>query len=244
MASKLGSVWMEFRLDTKEAQKDLDKLEVKDRADVGKKPKIPTALIDHQEIPGVGKSRSETQKDEYLKQVAGAVFRNVRGGLQGNPAAAQITGLAGQAAPFMPPALARPLVTAGGVALAYGVASQTLKFLPEALAFGHELGGGKPADAASTQFGQLLDHIRNRVVALEAKVLSMFDAMAETIKYTSAVRRLTGEMPNTLFYYQQNQITQQQQRELDAKFDNFKTREAPFNTSRTMVDIFRRGISR
>lgn len=244
MATRLGDVWMQFRLDTRQAQQDIEALSRRvPRGQPGAAQGAPPSGMPS--VDPVGKPRSETQKDTYLKQLSGAVLKKAGGGLQSSPVTGAAQGILGQASEFIPPSLRGAARTAGAAAAAYGIASETLKLLPEAFAYGKELAGitGGEGGQRIEIIERTLDELRMKVIRFEAAITSIIGAMKQTLEFTEAARRLTGKMPNTEYYYQQNQQVQQARTELQKKFDSWKSKEAPMNTAASTWDFFKRSFS-
>lgn len=243
MATRLGDVWMQFRLDTSQAQKDLDKLAAQAKREGAKAGRGPTPATEP--IPGIGKTRSETQREDYFRQLSSVVVNTAGRGLQGNTVAAGAAGVAGQTAKFLPPAAAGALMTAGKVALAYGVASETAKFLPEAFAYGKELAGTKRGEDQRIDDIEVgLDELRRIVTGFEAKITSSFGAIGDSMDYSKAVKRLTGQMPDTAYYREVFREARIARKEIKNWQDNVKAKEAPVNWAQTMMDMFLRNSTR
>lgn len=250
MGTKLGDVWVQLRLDTTQAKRDLDEVgrgvPGAPRMGAPAAPMRPATWM----RPDAGKTRSETQHENYLKQLAGAVIKKAGGGLQGSPATAVALGVMGQASEFIPPAARNAFLTAGKAAVAYGIVSETTKVLPSAFALGKELAGLRGSatggDAAPTieAIERTLDELRSKFVAFEASITSVVAGMQETNRFTNAVRRLTGQVPNTEHYFVHSREIDQARKELDAKFDSWKAKEAPFNWGVTLVDYFKRALTK
>lgn len=247
MATKLGDVWMTFRLDTAQAQKDLDKLEPgpgKGAASTPQRPKTEKEKEKGITTDVIGKTRSETQKENYFRQLGSAVLKTAGRPLQGGLAAQTALGLTGQVAPFLPPVVGEAIMTAGKVAVAYGIVSETAKIMPQAFVLGRDIAGVKGPDARLDGMEAALDGVRATVVALEAKIVGIISGLSGAIEHSNAVQRLTGQLPNTDFYRRQYQDMAEADTELNAAFDNWKSKEAPLNTVRTFIDIFIRNLTR
>lgn len=241
MATKLGDVWQEYKLDTSQAQRELIKLErrvqsARDRGTLPQKGDVKS---------GVGVLRQDREKQSYIKQITAAAVKKAGGGLQGSPITSFGNTLTGQVTPFLPPQVAKVAGGAAKVAAAVGIATETVKLLPEAFALGKDIADIRngPRDVNIEIIERTLDDWRARLVALESRVTSIFEGMKQTVEFTEASRRLTGKLPDTEYYFQQNAQYADMQKQLNAKFDSWKSKEAPFNTAATLYDYFKRGIT-
>lgn len=241
MPNKLGDVWMEFKLSVADAQTDLTSLERKIQKDGGKgtltvTPGGPTGGIT---------TVADRQKESYLKQLSSAVIKKAGGGLQGSPVASFAQTLTGQVVDFVPPPVQRGLMFAAKIAATYGIVSETAKVLPQAFALGEELAGTKGNTEYKLEvMRNVLDELRQKVVALESKVVGVVQGISKTLDFTEAARRLTGQMPNSLYYFTRNQSLKDQKNQMDEAFTNWKRKEAPLNTIMTVADSFKRFFNR
>ena len=239
MPTKLGDVWMSFRLDTSKAEQDLNKLEGKAKRETVKR------RAEEKPLDPIGKTRSETHKEDYFRQLSGAVLKKAGGGLSGNAVATGTASVATQTAKFLPPSVGGAAMAAGTVALAYGIVSETAKVLPEAFAVGKELAGTtRGMDERVDIIEDTLDAFRRQFVVFETKIMSRLSSLGQTMDHTKAVRRLTGQMPNTRYYQQMNEEVETSVRLRDDAFNQWKMKEAPGNWAQTMIDLFIRGLTR
>ena len=257
MATKLGPVEIPLTLDVSEINRQLDQIEQGVRI---KRPAIAKAAETSTTTPGIvpGKltpSQRKRDQEAFLANVTGAVIKRAGGGLGGHPLATTAHNLIGQAQaalpapedPARPGAIRRGLGLAGKAMVAAGIAFQTVKILPQAAAFGQAIGGDNTLstpEGGERTFHEALENIRTRMVELESKVSSIFTSFDKTVKFNRAAERITGKLPDSLSYMKLFQQTDEGQKQLDAKFDAWKNREAPWVTAQTVIDLMKRSMGK
>lgn len=259
MATKLGPVWIPLKLKVDEANQQLNQLEkdLKGKglrrpgfapvAQAGTNPAMATAR------GGTGASGgatiSQTAQQYFLRQVGGTVIKKIGGGLSGNPLA-QLTqtgmGHVQGLMPGMPPALK----ALGTAAVAYGMASQAVKQLPGAFAFAKTWFGEESSTRTNIPVVDAADEalmvLRRRVQELEIHVTGLLKGMSKSVEHARASMRVTGgRLPEGTDRMAQGLVQlEKQEQMLQAKFDTWKQREAPWATIRVWWDAVKDGMRR
>lgn len=256
MATKLGPVEIPLKLNVTDAQQQLNQLEKELKGKGLRRPgfqPIQTNPAAASSRAGTGSSGgstiSQVAQQNFMQQVTGGVIKRVGGGLSGNPLASMAQGGISQAGGFfpgMPPALK----ALGTAAAAYGIASQTIKKLPEAFALGKVLAGDdantRSMNPATNAIDETLMLLKRRVTELEVHVTGLLKGMDKAVDQATASMRVTGgKMPEHIARLVQATVQlEKQDQMLNARFETWKTREAPFATIRTWVDALKDGMRR
>lgn len=242
---------MTFRLDVKEAEKDIEA--TKKKVEAEKARGSLTMEVPHKKrgtASDSGMSKGDHEKKTFGRKLFEGALNRVSSaaGLKSNEVSSAFQRTAGAGASALPKgAGGAALGAAGTVAAGYAIISGASKILPEAYALGNELAGtskfGSGGDANETIMRTLMD-FKTRVDKLETLFTSIKPAFDKTTQFTEAARRLTGQMPDSLYYYKQNYEVERERQLLDKKFETWRKIEAPLNTAYTFADMMRRSMTR
>ena len=242
---------MQFRLDVKESEKDVEALKKKVDAEKSKgtlTADVPSSVRKRKTASGAGMDKHDHDEKTYGKRLMAAAINRFSGaaGLHSNQLSATVAGAAGTAQSFLPKGAAKALGAAGTAAAAYGIVSQGAKILPEAFEAGKLLvpsvDGVDPSWFETVE--RTLQDLAMGFHKLENSVTSVYDAFKLTKDFSQAARRITGETPDTLYYAKQNYEVTKTQKNLQDKFDLWKAKEAPLNTANTFLDLMKRSLTR
>lgn len=261
MGTKLGPVDVPLRLDVSEINRQIGELEQRikirrptEESQTADAPaRTPVSSTARAESRAASLNQKQLRHQSFVANVSGAVVKRVRGGLSGSPLATRVNNLVGQVQDVLPMEGAKPGIArtvAGGAmkaAAAFGIALETAKVLPMAAAFGSAIGGEntlKTPEGSERTFHEALETLRVRIVELESMVTSIFSGFDKTTKFSRAAERLTGDLPDTMFYQRMFSTYDEQTRQLEAKFKTWKGKEAPWVVLQTFGDLVKRSMSK
>ncbi len=81
---------------------------------------------------------------------------------------------------------------------------------------------------------------RTNARTIESWILSVRPVLEKQTDVSRAALRLTGQLPNTEYYRVMFMHEERGRIQLEDRFASWKTREAPFVMSRTLIDTFKR----
>lgn len=251
MATRMGGAEVEVKLDTTKAEKTITDLEnrlkamQRKAAELGKSlgaGKASVSGVTSQQVTGTSGGSGE-------KNVANEVVRNVKkmGGGKFATAAltASVSGIPGRVAGSVESSMPGTLKVAGAAALGYAAASTAAKVSPLAL---EAVRAALPEALANSAFAKFvegaLEDLRNGFTTLESGVKSIFTGGAKTADLAAASLRVTGQMPNLAYYYDQNVKSDTQESRLEKKFSEYKQKEVAAGVGKALGDLMRGSFSR
>lgn len=187
--------------------------------------------------------------NSYSRRMLAAYKRAI----PGNPLSSNAVSLVGMATRFLPEAV-RPAAQAAGsmvgrAAMIYAIASGTAKILPEAMALGNQIAGDTPGlrspDPRIDMLQDAVEKLRQAFAWIETRISGTIAAFQKQRDVNVAALRISGQLPTdnerlrTMFTEEERTT-----REVQAKFDMWKAREAPFATAQMLFDTFKRQLNR
>lgn len=224
MATRLGGpVEIEVRLDTKKAQDQISKLEgqlktgQKQADNLARTTRIHKAIgVGHpSRSPGVDAAQGKSVTDRLLDRAKATALR---GSAMSSPAG-QMAASAGR---LLPEGAAGAAKFAGAAALGYAVVSKAAQTAPDVAFVATKVAG------LEVQVGGLqtaLEQFRRVFSTFESGIGALKPTYDQSKEYLKAAMRLGADMPNMGEIANQNFMAEVMQKELDKKFESFKTRE-------------------